>query len=100
VAQRVSGDHQYHSAETYVEAAATVPLPKEFNLRLHVGKSFMDDDYYDNVDYSVGVSRRFANGFMADLSYYAMDDKGEELYGSAGDPRVVLKVSKHFNLTR
>jgi uncharacterized protein (TIGR02001 family) len=47
----------YGSTSWYVEANATIPLPANFSIPLHVGYSF--GDYWDGieyVDYSVGLS--------------------------------------------
>ncbi len=69
---------------TYIEANATIPLPSDFGLTLHVGSS--DGDYWDAVDasyidYSIGVTKTIGK-FALGLKWI----DGSDLEGSDGTP--------------
>ncbi len=54
---------------TYIEVNAALPLPNDFGLALHVGRS--DGDYWDDaygdgyLDYSIGVTKSLGNFALA-----------------------------------
>lgn len=77
----------------YVNAGASVPLPKDFSLDLGVGRSMFDNDYSDDyTDYSVGVSKNWGM-VSASVAYIGVDGKGRDIFGKWADDRVVLTLS-------
>jgi uncharacterized protein (TIGR02001 family) len=70
---------------TYIEANATIPLPEDFDLTLHIGQS--DGDYWDNannggyVDYSIGFTKTVGK-FALGLKWI----DGSDLKSSDGTP--------------
>ncbi len=87
----------YDSDETgtYYSLGFDYDLPADFALSAGIGYYDYDDDVSDedHTDYRIGVSKEFL-GFGVDVSYYGMDDDGEDAYGDVADDRFVLSISK------
>ncbi|MBF0181277.1 MAG: hypothetical protein HQM03_14740 [Magnetococcales bacterium] len=84
----------------YLEGAATVDLPQEVVLAVHLGHTA--GEHFEGTglpknydDYSVGVSKEML-GFGVDLSLYGTDRNGRRLNGANSDEQLVLKVNKNF----
>ena len=87
----------YDSSETgtYYSAGFDYDLPAGIALSAGVGfydydKDVSDDDH---TDYRIGLSKEFI-GFGFDLTYYGMDNDGEDAYGDLADDRIVFTISK------
>jgi uncharacterized protein (TIGR02001 family) len=69
----------------------------ESGIALSAGYGYYDyDDAVsadDHQDYRIGVSTE-AIGFGFDLTYYGMDNDGEDAYGDLADDRIVFTISK------
>ncbi len=91
-----SGD-VYGTSETgtYYSLGFDYELPYGLALAAGYGYYDYDDDVSEDnhQDYRVGVAKDFA-GFTFDVSYYGMDDDGEDAYGDLADDRVVFTISK------
>jgi len=91
-----SGD-VYGSGEkgTYYSLGFDYDLP--YGVALSAGYGYYDYDdevsEEDHQDYRIGLSKEFA-GFGFDVSYYDMDDDGEDAYGKLAEDRVVFTISK------
>jgi uncharacterized protein (TIGR02001 family) len=79
---------------TYYSVGFDYDLPYEVALSAGVGYYDYESDYADDqTDYRIGVSKEFA-GFGWDLTYYGMDDDGEDANGDLADDRLVFTLSK------
>ena len=91
-----SGD-VYGTSETgtYYSVGFDYDLP--YGVAFSAGYGYYDYDEdvsdEDHQDYRLGLSKEFA-GFGFDVSYYGMDDDGEDAYGDTADDRVVFTISK------
>ena len=87
----------YDSGEsgTYYSAGIDYALPADFSISAGIGFYDYDDKVSadDHTDYHVGISKEFI-GFGFDLSYFGMDDDGEDAYGDLADDRIVFTISK------
>jgi len=79
---------------TYYSLGFDYNLPYDVALSAGVGYYDYEEDYADDqTDYRIGVSKEFI-GFGFDLTYYGMDDNGEDANGDLADDRVVFTISK------
>lgn len=91
-----SGD-VYGSSEkgTYYSLGFDYDLPYSVALSAGYGYYDYDDDVFEDnhQDYRIGLAKDFA-GFTFDMTYYDMDDDGEDAYGDLAEDRVVFTISK------
>ncbi len=91
-----SGD-VYGTSETgtYYSLGFDYELPYGVALGAGYGYYDYDDDVSEDnhQDYRVSLAKDFV-GFTFDVSYYGMDDDGEDAYGDLADDRVVFTISK------
>lgn len=85
----------------YLDLAANVPFAEGFTLNLHAGKQWIsENDAYEYLDWKVGVTYAFANGFSLAAAYLDTD-ADDALYTNPHGTRVAdaaatLTLTKAF----
>ena len=85
----------------YLDLAANVPFADAFTLNLHAGKQWVQsNDAFEYVDWKVGVTYAFANGFSL-AAAYTDTDADEALYTNPhgtrlADAAATLTLTKAF----